>query len=75
MKEQLNEAEKEIQRLSLERYDGFTSNSPSSSLSMEESPLFGDQFGIQRFGDVFNYIPEANYVQGMEWDNNLYYIG
>ncbi|KAK6125483.1 hypothetical protein DH2020_015873 [Rehmannia glutinosa] len=69
LKEQLNEAEKEIQRLS-ERSDGFSSNSPSSSFSME-APFLG-QFGMEGLENVF-YEQENNYVHGLEWDN-LYYM-
>ncbi|KAL7101774.1 hypothetical protein ACP275_08G075800 [Erythranthe tilingii] len=61
LKEQLNEANRAIQRLSEQRSDGFSSNSPSSSFSME---------GL---GNVF-YVPENNYFHGMEWDNNIYYM-
>ncbi|KAI3462511.1 hypothetical protein Pfo_019174 [Paulownia fortunei] len=72
LKDQLHEAEKEIQRLS-ERSDGFTSNSPSSSLSMDAmEPLFLGEFGMEGLGNVF-YAPENNYVHGLEWDN-IYYL-
>lgn len=79
LKDQLSEAEKEIQRLLQERGsgDGVSSNnnSPSSSLSME-APFLGG-FGMEGFENVFYYynMPPAaaaeennnNYVQGMEW--------
>ncbi|XP_071912776.1 homeobox-leucine zipper protein ATHB-40-like [Coffea arabica] len=68
LKEQVSEAEKEIQRL-LERSDGVSSNSPSSSFSMEaiEPPFLGE-FGMEGFENVF-YVPETNYVNGLEWVN------
>ncbi|KAI3451733.1 hypothetical protein Pfo_008398 [Paulownia fortunei] len=72
LKEQLHEAEKEIQRLS-ERSDGFSSNSPSSTFSMEAmDPPFLGEFGMEGLENVF-YVPENNYVHGLEWDN-LYYM-
>ncbi|KAK4416528.1 Homeobox-leucine zipper protein ATHB-40 [Sesamum alatum] len=73
LKEQLQEAEKEIQRLS-EKWDGVSSNSPSSSFSMEAmDPPFLGEFGMEGLGNVF-YVPEDNYVQGLaEW-NNFYYM-
>ncbi|TYH44709.1 hypothetical protein ES332_D11G213500v1 [Gossypium tomentosum] len=66
LKEQLSEAEKEIQQLT-ERVDGVSSKSTSSSvLSMEAiDPVFHGEFGYE---DVF-YIGENNYVLGMEWMN------
>ncbi|KAL0332506.1 UNVERIFIED_CONTAM: Homeobox-leucine zipper protein ATHB-40 [Sesamum calycinum] len=75
LKEQLQEAEKEIQRLS-ERWDGVSSNSPSSSFSMEAmDPPFLGEFGMEGLGNVF-YVPEAegNYAQGLEWNNSFYYM-
>lgn len=68
LKEQLIDAEKDIQRLS-ERVDGLSSNSPSSSMSMEamQDPPFLGEFGVE-YGDVF-YVPENNYINGMEWMN------
>ncbi|KAI8032529.1 Homeobox-leucine zipper protein ATHB-21 [Camellia lanceoleosa] len=69
LKEQLSEAEKEIQRL-LERCDGVSSNSPASSFSMEamDPPPFLGEFGMEGFGNIF-YVPENNYNHGMEWVN------
>ncbi|KAH0971285.1 hypothetical protein GBA52_023441 [Prunus armeniaca] len=69
LKEQLSEAEKEIQRLS-ERVDhGGSSNSPSSSLSMDAiDPPFLGEFGVEEYDDVF-YMPQNNYIHGMEWMN------
>lgn len=72
LKGQLVEAEKEIHRLS-ERWDGFSSNSPSSSfVSMEamEPPFLGE-FGMEGLENVLCQ-PQNNFVYGMEWDN-LYY--
>ncbi|KAJ9170830.1 hypothetical protein P3X46_018904 [Hevea brasiliensis] len=68
LKEQLSEAEKEIQRLT-ERVDGVSSNSSSSTLSMEamDTPFLGE-FGMEGYGDIF-YMPETNYIHGMEWFN------
>ncbi|XWS45377.1 hypothetical protein CRYUN_Cryun15aG0131700 [Craigia yunnanensis] len=68
LKEQLCEAEKEIQRLA-ERVDGVSSNSPSSSLSMEamDTPFLGE-FGVEGYENVF-YIGENSYTHGMEWMN------
>lgn len=67
LKEQMCEAEKEIKRLLLERSDGVSSSSPTtSSLSMEavmDRPFLGE-FG---FDDTTFYGP----AQGWEWANNL----
>ncbi|OIT35168.1 PREDICTED: homeobox-leucine zipper protein ATHB-40-like [Nicotiana attenuata] len=73
LKEQLSEAENEIQRLLMERCDGVnSSNSPTtSSLSMEaanmETPFLGD-FGMEGFDNTF-YVPQNTYSQGLEWVN------
>ncbi|EOX91160.1 hypothetical protein QUC31_002980 [Theobroma cacao] len=70
LKGQLCEAEKEIQRLA-ERVDGVSSNSPSSSLSMEAmDPPFLGEFGVEGYDDVF-YMPENSYIHGMEYWMNL----
>ncbi|KAJ9177148.1 hypothetical protein P3X46_012394 [Hevea brasiliensis] len=68
LKEKLSEAEKEIQRLT-ERVDGVSSNSCSPTLSMEamDAPFLGE-FGMEGYGDIF-YMPETNYIHGMEWFN------
>ncbi|KAK1357542.1 Homeobox-leucine zipper protein ATHB-40 [Heracleum sosnowskyi] len=60
LKEQLSEAEKEMHQLT-ERLDGFSSNSPSSSFSMEvmEPPYFGE-FGMEGLDNVF-CMPNNNY--------------
>ncbi|KAL6498130.1 hypothetical protein OROGR_028527 [Orobanche gracilis] len=78
LKKQLNEAEKEIRRLS-ERSDGFSSNSPTSSFSMEHmDPSFLGEFGMeQKMGgleNVFYNMPHniINYGHGLEWDSSLY---
>ncbi|KAJ8770770.1 hypothetical protein K2173_021417 [Erythroxylum novogranatense] len=65
LKEQLSEAEKQIQQLS----EPGSSNSSTSSLSMEasEPPLFGE-FGIEDYGDVF-YTPGSSYINGLGWVN------
>ncbi|KAK6922753.1 Homeobox domain [Dillenia turbinata] len=68
LKEQLSEAEKEIQRLS-ERSDGVLTNSPSSSFSMDAiDPQFFGELGVDGFDNVF-YVPQSNYFPGMEWVN------
>lgn len=68
LKEQLCEAEKEIQRLS-DRADGVSTNSPSSSLSMAMDPPFLGEFAMEGYEDAFYMPPENNYVPGMEWIN------
>ncbi|XP_068344861.1 homeobox-leucine zipper protein ATHB-40-like [Pyrus communis] len=69
LKDQLQEAEKEIQRLSERVYHGGPSNSPSSSLSMEAiDPPFLGEFRVEEYDDVF-YTPHNNYIPGMEWMN------
>ncbi|XP_022855804.1 homeobox-leucine zipper protein ATHB-40-like [Olea europaea var. sylvestris] len=67
LKEQVSEAEKEIQRL-LERGDGFSSiNSPSSSFSMELlEPTFLGGFGMEGLENVL-YVPQNDYINGLEW--------
>ncbi|XP_050205948.1 homeobox-leucine zipper protein ATHB-40 [Mercurialis annua] len=67
LQEQLCDSNKEIQRLT-DRVDGISSNSPSSTMSME--PPFLGEFGniIEGYGDVF-YMPENSYNHGMEWVN------
>ncbi|XP_022773982.1 homeobox-leucine zipper protein ATHB-40-like isoform X2 [Durio zibethinus] len=69
LKEQLCEAEKETQRQA-ERGDGVSSNSPSSSLSMEaiDPPFLGELGADQGYEDVF-YISENSYILGLEWMN------
>ncbi|KAL4568919.1 hypothetical protein LXL04_024539 [Taraxacum kok-saghyz] len=68
LKEQLSEAEKEINRL-VERSDGISSTSPSSSFSMEamEPPFLGG-FGMEGLENVF-CLPENNYIHGYDWMN------
>ncbi|GJQ98468.1 homeobox-leucine zipper protein ATHB-40-like protein [Tanacetum coccineum] len=68
LKEQLLEAEKEMNRL-VERSDGISSTSPSSSFSMEamEPPFLGG-FGMEGLENVF-YLPENNYIHGLDWLN------
>ncbi|XP_062102353.1 homeobox-leucine zipper protein ATHB-40 [Humulus lupulus] len=71
LKEQMSDAEKKIQRLT-ERVDCVSSNSPSSSLSMEAAmdPPFLGEFGVvEEYDDVF-YVPDNSYINhGMEWMN------
>ncbi|KAJ0693667.1 putative transcription factor homeobox-WOX family [Helianthus annuus] len=68
LKEQLSEAEKEINRLA-ERVDGTSSTSPSSSFSMEamESPFF-EGFGMEGLENVF-CVQDNNYIHGFDWLN------
>ncbi|KAF4380635.1 hypothetical protein CsatB_024541 [Cannabis sativa] len=73
LKEQLSNAEMKIQRLT-ERVECVSSNSPSSSMSMEAvmDPPFLGEFGVvEEYDDVF-YVPDDNnpYINnGMEWMN------
>ncbi|KAL0872423.1 hypothetical protein Bca101_022128 [Brassica carinata] len=74
LKEQLYDAEREIQRLA-ERVEGGSSNSPvSSSVSVEanETPFFGD-YKVGDDGDDYNNlfypVPENIYMDGAEWMN------
>lgn len=73
LKEQLHEAEKEIQRLS----DGFSSNSPCSSFSVDHPPPpppFLGEFGMEGLQNVFYTSDQNNSAHGiLEWDN-LYYM-
>ncbi|GMI68130.1 homeobox protein 21, homeobox-2 [Hibiscus trionum] len=72
LKDQLREAEKEIQGLT-ERVDGVSSNSPCSSsvLSMEamDPPPFLREFGVQGYDQDVFYIGQDNYIHGLEWMN------
>lgn len=62
LKEQLCEVEREMQSL-LEMSNGVSSNSPSSSFSMEAvEPLFLGGFGMEGLDNVF----------GLEWPINPY---
>ncbi|KAF8100165.1 hypothetical protein N665_0230s0049 [Sinapis alba] len=74
LKEQLYDAEREIQRLA-QRVQGASSNSPiSSSISLEANqttPFFGD-YQIGDDGDGYEnlfYSPE--YIGGLEWISQL----
>jgi len=87
LKDELNEAKKEIQRL-LERSsasstaDNVSSNSPSSSLTMDyhqannvmEPQLLGEQFGMGGCFDnnMFYMANNTGYAPCMEWAVNLY---
>lgn len=75
LKEQLCDADKDIQRLLLlERCtDGVSSNSPSTSFSVEAAmdpvPPFLGEFGMDGIENIFHFSGN-NYVnQGMEWVN------
>ncbi|CAI9110725.1 OLC1v1010794C1 [Oldenlandia corymbosa var. corymbosa] len=78
LKEQLNEAEREMQRLVERSSDGISSNSPSSSFSMEAmEPLFLGEFGMEGLDNVF-CVPEQQqningYVNELGWPVNLYH--
>ncbi|XP_059443676.1 homeobox-leucine zipper protein ATHB-40-like [Corylus avellana] len=70
LKEQLSEAEKEIQRLS-QRAEAVPSNSASSSPSVETmgQPFLGEfEIEMNEYGDVFN-TPAFYYAQGVDWFN------
>ncbi|XP_004512013.1 homeobox-leucine zipper protein ATHB-40 [Cicer arietinum] len=75
LREQLCEAEKEIQRLRepIERVDPSNSSSTSSheSQSMEVvDPPFLGEFGVDVYDDDVFYVPnETHYFNGMEWIN------
>ncbi|EOA18001.1 hypothetical protein CARUB_v10006436mg [Capsella rubella] len=73
LKEQLYDAEREIQKLA-ERAEGGSSNSPiSSSVSIEanETPFFGDYTvgddGHDDYDNMFYPLPENSYIDGAEW--------
>ncbi|KAM7265933.1 hypothetical protein ACFE04_003616 [Oxalis oulophora] len=70
LKEQLSDAEREIQQLA-ERFDGLSTNSPSStsqSVEVNTDPPFLADFGVGSYDDDVFYMPESNYiVQGMDW--------
>nr|VDD47838.1 unnamed protein product [Brassica oleracea] len=74
LREQLYDAEREIQRLA-ERVEGGSSNSPvSSSVSVEANgtPFFGDyKVGDDGddYGNLFYPVPENIYIDGAEWMN------
>lgn len=71
IKDQLGEAEKEIQRLSERGGDGFSSNSPSSSFSMDamNEPPFLGEFGMEGLENVLYNGSDNNYGLGSGWDN------
>ncbi|CAH2051319.1 unnamed protein product [Thlaspi arvense] len=70
LKEQLHDAEREIQRLA-QRVEGASSNSPiSSSVTIEANlttPFFGD-YEVGDDGDGYeNLIYSPEYTDGLEW--------
>lgn len=71
LKDQLSEAEKEIQRL-LESGDRVPSNSSSSSQSQSmeavDPPFFG-VFGVDGYDDDVFYGPETHCMNALEWIN------
>ncbi|KAF8101576.1 hypothetical protein N665_0204s0070 [Sinapis alba] len=76
LKEQLYDAEREIQRLA-ERVERGSSNSPisSNSVSVEanETPFFGDynvgDDGHDDYDNLFYPVPENTYIDGAGWAN------
>ncbi|PIA52538.1 hypothetical protein AQUCO_01000425v1 [Aquilegia coerulea] len=68
LKAQLSDAQNEMTRL-VERSDGVSSNSQSSSFSMDMDPFFLGDFGMEGLEKVFYF---NNSVNGMEWVNNVY---
>lgn len=79
LKDQLNEAKKEIQRLversSLSTVDNGSTNSPSSSLTMDhhanviDPQLLEDQFGLGGCFESMFYTPSSDYGVAMDWVN------
>jgi len=73
LKDQLCEAEKEIQRL-VESGERVPSNSASSSQSQSQSmevvdpALFG-VFGVDGYDDDVFYAPETHCINALEWIN------
>ncbi|XP_022866422.1 homeobox-leucine zipper protein ATHB-40 [Olea europaea var. sylvestris] len=65
LKEQLCDTKKEIQKLT-ECFERLSSNSPTSSFSME--PPFLGEFGMEGLENAF-YLPENNFIHGYEWVN------
>ncbi|XP_010531178.1 PREDICTED: homeobox-leucine zipper protein ATHB-40 [Tarenaya hassleriana] len=63
LKEQLYEAEREIQRLAERAVEGVSSNSPTSS---NDAPFPGD-FQVDNDYDDLIYAPPHGYTAGMEW--------
>ncbi|GAB2226159.1 hypothetical protein Droror1_Dr00021952 [Drosera rotundifolia] len=65
LKEQLNEAKKEIQRLLERSADNISSNSPSSSMTMDAmDPQLLGEFGL--YENMF-YGAEDPYISSIEW--------
>ncbi|XP_073152511.1 homeobox-leucine zipper protein ATHB-40-like [Henckelia pumila] len=67
LQEQLNEAEKEIRRLS-QRRSGSSSCSPSSWMEACRGGL-----GMEVLEHMFNYLPNSEYFEGFEWEH-LHYM-
>lgn len=71
LKEQLREAKNEIQHL-IEGNERISSNSPSSSITVDATtlppPCFGEIF-LEEYEDVFYCMQENNYNQAFEWLN------
>ncbi|CAK9150726.1 unnamed protein product [Ilex paraguariensis] len=69
LKEELSQAEREIQLL-MERCDGVSSNSPSSSLSMDAmGPPFLGEFGMEGLEKAFDLLENNYIIHGLEWVN------
>ncbi|XP_022133114.1 homeobox-leucine zipper protein ATHB-40 isoform X2 [Momordica charantia] len=73
LKEELMEAKREIKQL-VERSEGISSNSRSSSVTMDlegaQPPFLGELF-VEGYEDVFYYMQmqDNNYTQGIDWLN------
>ncbi|XP_021714068.1 homeobox-leucine zipper protein ATHB-40-like [Chenopodium quinoa] len=81
LKEQLSNAQKEMQKLvdrSSTSSSAISSNSPSSSLTMDQHPnvvdpqLLEEQIGIGGCFDSMFYVPDTNYGASMDWAAGLY---
>ncbi|GMH25261.1 hypothetical protein Nepgr_027104 [Nepenthes gracilis] len=72
LKEELSDAKREIQRLSLQRSDNIFSNSPSSYVTMAaiDAQLLGE-FAFKSFEDMF-YATNDTHVSSMDQWVNLY---
>lgn len=68
LREQLSEAEKEIQQQ--RQLEAVPSNSSSSSQSVEAmDPPFLGEFVVDGYDDDVFYVPETHYLNNMEWIN------
>ena len=54
----------------MERVDRVSSNSPSSSQSMEAvDPPFLGEYCVEGYDDDVFYMPETHYINSMDWVN------